>query len=106
MNGLLYLAGRHMAAHRGRTLLVVACIALALWVPWTAARLAARYDVELRARADSTPLVIGAPGNRYDLTLAALYFRPTELDTIPYSCLLYTSPSPRDLSTSRMPSSA
>ena len=25
---------------------------------------------------------------------------------IPYSCLLYTSPSPRDLSTSRMPSSA
>ena len=29
-------------------------------------------------------------------------------DTYPefYSCLLYTSPSPRDLSTSRMPSSA
>ena len=26
--------------------------------------------------------------------------------TINYSCLLYTSPSPRDLSTSRMPSSA
>ena len=25
---------------------------------------------------------------------------------VPYSCLLYTSPSPRDLSTSRMPSSA
>ena len=25
---------------------------------------------------------------------------------IPYTCLLYTSPSPRDLSTSRMPSSA
>ena len=26
--------------------------------------------------------------------------------TVPYNCLLYTSPSPRDLSTSRMPSSA
>ena len=25
---------------------------------------------------------------------------------IPHTCLLYTSPSPRDLSTSRMPSSA
>ena len=25
---------------------------------------------------------------------------------VPYTCLLYTSPSPRDLSTSRMPSSA
>ena len=27
-------------------------------------------------------------------------------DEIPWDCLLYTSPSPRDLSTSRMPSSA
>ena len=26
--------------------------------------------------------------------------------SLAYSCLLYTSPSPRDLSTSRMPSSA
>ena len=65
--------------------LPMSCIALALWVPWTASRLAARYDVELRARAEATPLVVGAPGNRYDLTLAALYFRPTELDTVPYS---------------------
>ena len=31
-------------------------------------------------------------------------YRILEQDT--YSCLLYTSPSPRDLSTSRMPSSA
>ena len=29
-----------------------------------------------------------------------------EEQIIPYVCLLYTSPSPRDLSTSRMPSSA
>lgn len=85
MRGLGYLAWRHMAAHRGRTFLLVACIALALWVPWTATRLAARYDVELRARAAATPLVVGAPGNRYDLTLAALYFRPTELDTVSYA---------------------
>ena len=28
------------------------------------------------------------------------------LGSIPVPCLLYTSPSPRDLSTSRMPSSA
>ena len=28
------------------------------------------------------------------------------LDTCPFGCLLYTSPSPRDLTTSRMPSSA
>ena len=28
------------------------------------------------------------------------------LDRLDYSCLLYTSPSPRDLAVSRMPSSA
>ena len=28
------------------------------------------------------------------------------IGVVPYTCLLYTSPSPRDLSTSRMPSSA
>ena len=35
------------------------------------------------------------------------YFLKEVLDLVPpNSCLLYTSPSPRDLSTSRMPSSA
>ena len=32
--------------------------------------------------------------------------RKTEWHKVAYTCLLYTSPSPRDLSTSRMPSSA
>ena len=36
--------------------------------------------------------------------LTALWLSPDEW--MIYSCLLYTSPSPRDLSTSRMPSSA
>ena len=31
---------------------------------------------------------------------------PNHIDADPIACLLYTSPSPRDLSTSRMPSSA
>ena len=31
---------------------------------------------------------------------------PLQLPVVPEGCLLYTSPSPRDLSTSRMPSSA
>ena len=41
-------------------------------------------------------VVLVAGENRLEL-------RATDLDV---SCLLYTSPSPRDLSTSRMPSSA
>ena len=39
--------------------------------------------------------------------IAELQFKNvTTMLEIPWSCLLYTSPSPRDLSTSRMPSSA
>ena len=36
------------------------------------------------------------------------FFNPDEAENFYYfgTCLLYTSPSPRDLSTSRMPSSA
>ena len=33
-------------------------------------------------------------------------YRVSRQNVVPYACLLYTSPSPRDLSTSRMPSSA
>ena len=36
----------------------------------------------------------------------SLHFRGARMGRNPKSCLLYTSPSPRDLSTSRMPSSA
>ncbi|QDV08541.1 hypothetical protein Poly30_40890 [Planctomycetes bacterium Poly30] len=88
MSGLLYLAWRHARAHGARTALLILCIALALWVPLTAGVLARRYNTDLRARANSTPLLIGAPGNRYDLTLAALYFRPSErIETISYRAL-------------------
>ena len=41
--------------------------------------------------------------SRYTLTWDKTANFPQSKD---YSCLLYTSPSPRDLSTSRMPSSA
>ena len=42
--------------------------------------------------------------NHYGISIAKVY--PEESDIQAFICLLYTSPSPRDLSTSRMPSSA
>ena len=39
-------------------------------------------------------------------TVGMFLLSQLEVDTPPWLCLLYTSPSPRDLSTSRMPSSA
>ena len=43
------------------------------------------------------------PCKKEILAKIALHYPEAELETV---CLLYTSPSPRDLSTSRMPSSA
>ena len=53
----------------------------------------------------------------FDELIAILYYQPEAIENyfgdgerfgvrMYYVCLLYTSPSPRDLSTSRMPSSA
>ena len=47
----------------------------------------------------------GSVGGGYDQTARVLGKAMVEANTAK-ACLLYTSPSPRDLSTSRMPSSA
>jgi len=56
---------------------------------------------------------LASTGYRHNLAARALATQSTDtvglamsFVTNPYFCLLYTSPSPRDLSTSRMPSSA
>ena len=77
-------------------------------------------EPELAERQDIRPLRIGILnimplGKQYEfnllhpLGLSPLQIEPVwiKLETHSYkTCLLYTSPSPRDLSTSRMPSSA
>ena len=87
MNGVLLLSWRHLVHHRGRTAIAVLCIATAAFLPLAADRLVSDYQAELPARARTTPLVAGAKGNRFALTMAALYFRPAELDTIPFAQL-------------------
>ena len=63
--------------------------------------------------ADSKNYIIGEPGNdpiKLKILNKKLHykllFHPDLYFGEAYTCLLYTSPSPRDLSTSRMPSSA
>ena len=46
------------------------------------------------------------PQKAKNMLLAPCLVDPHSFLESPFSCLLYTSPSPRDLSTSRMPSSA
>ena len=48
----------------------------------------------------------GSPAGGLHITLFKLDNRDYKAVNTAVTCLLYTSPSPRDLSTSRMPSSA
>jgi putative ABC transport system permease protein len=63
---------------------LVVSISLILFLP-AALQVVVREGAKtLTARADSTPLLVGAPGSAVDLTLAALYFREPTLEPMTY----------------------
>lgn len=72
---LLSLAWRHFLYYRKRGVLLVASIVLVFLLPVSLARWVDDVAAGLAARAEATPLVLGARGSRYDLVLSALYFR-------------------------------
>ena len=69
-----------------------------------------KFDLFLKSYHPSHRFVYKAnPGNAGDGVIASAtydFFERNALTYVPYSCLLYTSPSPRDRTRSRMPSSA
>ncbi len=75
MSETLRLAWRHFRHYRGRSALLVASIVLVFLLPATVWLWVDEAARGLAARAAATPLVVGARGSRFDLVLAALYFR-------------------------------
>lgn len=77
-----FLAWRYVTFHKAKTAILISCITLTLFLPLALNRLVGEFETRLMARAEATPLVIGAKGSRFDLALHALYFRgraPTTL---------------------------
>ncbi len=85
MTGVLRLALQRVRYDRLRTWILAACIAVPIFIPVAAHVVTARFEAQLTRRADTTPLVLGARGNRFDLTLTALWFRAGELSVLPFS---------------------
>ncbi len=83
MSGALLLALRHARHHAFRTVLLILCVAAAAFVPMATRVLVTDFQSRLLARAAQTPILVGAPGNRFDLTITALYFRKTPVETLP-----------------------
>jgi putative ABC transport system permease protein len=85
VNGVFRLAVRRLQHDPWQALILAVCIAVALALPLTTGSVVDRYQAELTTRADATPLIAGAIGNRFDLTLACLYFHQREVETVPAS---------------------
>jgi putative ABC transport system permease protein len=83
LSGSLHLAWRYVVHHRVRTLLLALALGLTLALPLAVRTLLRMAQAEWRARAQATPLVLGAKGSALELTLNALYFRRQGVDTIP-----------------------
>jgi putative ABC transport system permease protein len=74
MRGTIYLAWRYVAFHRVKTAILVTAITLIIYLPAGLRVLVNQSSRQLTARADATPLVIGARGSPTELTLSTLYF--------------------------------
>jgi putative ABC transport system permease protein len=70
----LYLAWRYLRFQRWKTMLLVFSITLVLFLPAALYVLVSKSSKQLTARAEATPLVLGAKGSELELVLHALYF--------------------------------
>jgi len=78
------LAAWYLRSAPGRTLVLVVCTAVALFLPAFTWQAADRVEAALLSRAIASPVLLGHQGNEFDLTMNALYFRGEVRAPIPY----------------------
>ena len=85
MRGTLYLAWRYLTSHRFKTVILVTSIALILYLPVGLRVLVEQSSEQLTARAEVTPLILGARGSPLELVLNTLYFRADYPEPLAYA---------------------
>jgi putative ABC transport system permease protein len=70
----LYVAWRYLRYHWGRSLTLIVCVTLIAVLPLALELLLDESERQLLARAEGTPLVVGAKGSSLDLVMNSLYF--------------------------------
>ena len=83
MTGALYLGWRYLAHHRFKSSILIGSITLMLFLPAATWLMVKDSATALTARADVTPLILGARGSELELVLNTLYFHaesPAEID--------------------------
>lgn len=82
MKQSFYLAFKYLFFYRYRTLILTVSIGLILFLPMGLQRLITESEDQMLARADATPLVVGAKGSSTDLVINTLYFERNEIEPI------------------------
>lgn len=70
----LFIAWKYLCFHKVKTIILVAVITLTVYLPAGVDALVDESARQLRIRAESTPLLVGAKGSEADLVLNSLYF--------------------------------
>lgn len=82
--GVGYLAWKYLTHHWVTTVWLVSCIGLTLYLPVASRVVIRRFESELQQRAQSTPLVVGGKGSRFELAINALHFTGQPPESIEY----------------------
>lgn len=85
MNDVLYLAWRYLAYHRLKTIVLVSAVAIIVYLPIGLDIIVSQSAEELTARAQATPLLVGAKGSPLELVLNSLYFESDTPSPMSYS---------------------
>jgi putative ABC transport system permease protein len=85
VTGTLYLAWRYLLYHRVKTAILVTSITLIVYLPVGLDVLVSQSAAQLTARAESTPLLVGAKGSPLELVLNSLYLESEAPETLRYA---------------------
>ena len=85
MKHVLYMAWRYVAYHRIKALILIGAIALIVFIPAALRVLVRQGEAQLTARAQATPLLLGAKGSPLELALNSLYFSADVPETIRFA---------------------
>ncbi len=87
MKGVFYLAWRYLAWHRWKTAILVLAVTLVIYLPLGLQLLVQQTAVDMTARADRTPLLLGSRGSPLELVLNSLYFSTEQPPALHYGAL-------------------
>ena len=85
MKDVLYLAWRYLAFHKVKTVILLLSITLILYLPVGLKVVVDQSARSLTARAETTPLIIGAKGSPLELVLNTLYFESEVPEHMPFA---------------------